>query len=245
MSKNRFLPHLEVLAAVLVWGASFIATKIALRETPPAVVLWLRFAMGVSLLGIVVILQRRFSLPAPRELARFAWIGLIGVTLHQGSQTIGLSTTQASTTAWIVATTPVFMAFLGWLTLKERLGWIQGSGIVLATLGVLLIISKGNIPLLLEGRLGQSGDLLALISALTWAMFSILSRPLLQRYSPTTLMFWVMLIGWIFLSPFFVCDVSLEKVVAISLRGGGPPSSFSEYFVPAWLIRPGTALYRN
>lgn len=219
MSNDRFLPHLEVLAAILVWGASFIATKIALREAPPAVVLWLRFAMGVSLLGVVAISQRQFSLPAPRDLARFALIGLIGVTLHQGSQTVGLITTQASTTAWIVATTPILMALLAWLTLKERLGWIQGGGIALATLGVLLIISNGNMSLLLQGRLGQPGDLLAFLSALTWAVFSILSRPLLQRYSPIYLLFWVMLAGWIFLSPFFIRDVSLEKVGAISLRG--------------------------
>lgn len=221
MLKNRLLPHLEVLAAILIWGASFIATKIALREAAPAIVLWLRFAMGACLIGIIVAWRRQFSLPAPRELAHFALIGFIGVTLHQGSQTAGLVTTQASTTAWIVATTPIFMAFLGWLTLKERLGWIQGGGIILATFGVLLIVSGGNLRSLLDGHFGQPGDLLALISALTWAVFSILSRPLLQRYSPIYLMFWVMFTGWVFLFPFFIREASPAKVAALSLRGWG------------------------
>jgi drug/metabolite transporter (DMT)-like permease len=221
MYRNRWLSHLEVLTAILVWGASFIATKIALQEVSPLTVLGLRFALGSGLLGVVVAGQRQLTLPAPRELLHFALIGLIGVTIHQWSQAAGLVTTHASTTAWIVATTPVFMALLGWLTLKERLGWSQGVGIVVAAAGVLLVVSNGNPRAFSDGSFGQPGDFLVLLSALAWAVFSILSRPVLQRYSPTYLMFWVMLCGWALLLPLWLGGPGAGEIASLSARGWG------------------------
>ena len=54
MSKSKIFPYLEVLFAVIVWGASFIATKIGVKEASPITVVWLRFGMGVIILGIAV-----------------------------------------------------------------------------------------------------------------------------------------------------------------------------------------------
>lgn len=51
------LPLFEALFAVIVWGASFIATKVALQVVSPAAVVWLRFSMGVGILGVAVALS--------------------------------------------------------------------------------------------------------------------------------------------------------------------------------------------
>jgi drug/metabolite transporter (DMT)-like permease len=75
----------------------------------------------------------------------FALLGFLGITFHQWLQSTALTTSRASTTAWIVATTPVFMALLAWLALKEKLGWLQTSGILLAALGVLLVVTDGDL----------------------------------------------------------------------------------------------------
>ena len=170
------IPVLEALFAVIAWGGSFVATKVALRDVSPVTVVWLRFAMGVVILGAAVIARKQLALPARKELAYFTLLGFLGITFHQWLQSTGLQTSQASTTAWIVATTPIFMALLGWLMLGESLVTMQIAGIFLAAFGVLLVVTKGDLSLLAAGRIGTFGDFLILLSAPNWAVFSTLSR---------------------------------------------------------------------
>jgi len=112
-------------------------------------------------------------------------------------QSSGLVTSEAATTAWIVSTTPVFMAVLGWLFLKEHLGLARTAGIALAALGVLLVVSKGSFTGMFSGSFGRPGDILILISAPNWAIFSVLSRPTLQKHSAIKVTFYVLLFGWL------------------------------------------------
>ncbi len=175
MTNSKTLPFLEAIFAVIVWGASFIATKIALRDISPVTVVWMRFAMGVVILGIVVGIRRQFSLLNEREWLYFALLGFLGITFHQWLQSNALETSEAGTTAWIVSTTPVFMALLGWIVLKEKLGWVKTTGITLAFVGVLLVVYDGNFRAVSLRSFGKPGDILILISAVNWAVFSVLS----------------------------------------------------------------------
>jgi len=217
--KPKLIPLLEALFAVIVWGASFIATKIALIDVSPVTVVWLRFGMGVVILGIAVITRKQFALPKPREWGYFALLGFLGITFHQWLQSTALQTSRASTTAWIVATTPVFMALLGWLALKEKLTWIQTSGIALATLGVLLVVSDGDPTAISFKQFGAPGDILVLVSSINWAVFSALSRHGLKTYPATRMMFYVMTLGWLFTSLLFFASPGPRDLPQLTLNG--------------------------
>lgn len=219
MRLKSFFPYLEVTFAVIVWGASFIATKLALRELSPITVVWLRFAMGVVILGAATAARRQFAIPSWRQLRYFALLGFIGVTFHQWLQSNGLVTAQASTTAWIVASTPVFIALLGWIFLKESLGWMRIAGIVLAAAGVLLVVSGGDLPGLASGNFGVPGDFLILISAPNWAVFSVISRDGLQRHPATRMLFYVMGLGWSFTSLLLFAGPGLREIGLLTLEG--------------------------
>jgi len=221
-TKSKLIPILEAVFTVVVWGATFIATKIALQEVSPATIVWLRFAMGVVILGAAVLLRKQFAIPEKSEWLYFALLGFIGVTFHQWLQANGLKTAQATTTAWIVATTPVFIALLGWLMLKEKLGWTRVGGIALAAFGVLLIVSKGNLGALFSGREGTIGDLLVLISAPNWAIYTVLSRRELARHPAARMMFYVMLLGWLFTNIWiFGFGPGLSEIHDITVKGWG------------------------
>ena len=198
MSKSKLIPILEAIFTVVVWGGTFIATKIALQEVSPATIVWIRFAIGVVILGAAVLARKQFAIPERNDLAYLALLGFIGVTFHQWLQATGLQTAQATTTAWIVATTPVFIALLGWLVLKENFGLLRILGIALAAFGVLLIVSKGNLASLASGHFGTPGDFLIFISAINWAVYTVLSRRELGRHPAARMMFYVMLFGWLF-----------------------------------------------
>ncbi len=220
MPKARIIPTLSALFTVTVWGATFVFTKIALTEVSPATIVWIRFGIGLLILGAAVLARRQFALPDPGDLAMLALLGFIGVTFHQWLQATGLQTTRATNTAWIVATIPVFTALLGWLFLKEKMGWMRVGGIAIAAFGVLLIVSNGNLASLFTGGFGATGDLLILISSLNWAVYTIISRRELARHPAARMMFYVMLFGWLFTCAWiFSVGPGLDEIPALTSKG--------------------------
>jgi drug/metabolite transporter (DMT)-like permease len=111
-----------------------------------------------------------------------------------------------------VATTPIFIAILSWIFLREKISWLQVIGILLAAVGVILVVSKGNLSSLFNHHFGEAGDLLIMISALNWAIFSILSVRGLQKHPATQMMFFVMLIGWLFTSILFITNRNVDDI---------------------------------
>jgi drug/metabolite transporter (DMT)-like permease len=210
---------LKALFAVTVWGASFVATKVALQYISPSTVIWLRFATGVMILGATVLLSRQFALPQGRDWGYFAVLGFLGITFHQWLQSTGLLTAQATTTGWIIATTPIFMALLGVVILREHLVWYQIAGILLAAFGVLLVVTQGDLSSVMAGKFGTPGDFLILISTLNWAIFSALSRPGLKKHPSTLMMFYVMSFGWLFTSILFFAGSGIREVFSIPWDG--------------------------
>lgn len=204
---------------MISWGASFVATKFALRDAHPVTIVWLRFAMGVVILGAAVFARRQFALPERRDLAYFVLLGFIGITFHQWLQSTGLQTAQATTTAWLVATSPIFIALLGWIFLREKLGWWRVAGIGLAFIGVLLVVSKGSLQGLAFGSAITTGDVLVMISAPNWAVFSVLSRNGLKRHPAARMMFYVMLIGWLFSTILFLTGPGFSDISHLTMPG--------------------------
>jgi drug/metabolite transporter (DMT)-like permease len=213
--------YLGLILTVVSWGASFVAVKIALRELTPAVIAFLRFSMGVVILLLIVIRRgelKRFPL---RDIPSVLVLGLLGFTVHQLLQANGLKTASAMTTSWIVATIPVFVAVLGWIFLGEVMSASRVVGILLSTLGVLLVVGNGDFRSLFEGSFGAPGDRLIAISAVNWAVFIVLNKQLFNRETESSMgqMFAIMAVGWIFLIPWLIYDGGLRDLSAMSLSG--------------------------
>jgi drug/metabolite transporter (DMT)-like permease len=219
MERNQRSAMVKAFCSVIVWGASFVATKIALENVPPATVVWMRFSLGVIILGGVVLLRKQFRLPHGRDWIYLMFLGFLGITFHQWLQSTGLVTSLAVSTGWIVASTPIFMAILSWIFLKEKLTWLQILGIGLAAFGVLMVITRGDPRSLFSGHFGSSGDFLILASAPNWAIFSTLSRRGLKEYPAALMMFFVMLFGWLFSTVLFLDSGGLHQIQNLSING--------------------------
>ena len=70
-----------------------------LADASPIIIVWLRFAIGVIILGIAVAMRRQFALPNKNEWGYFALLGFLRITFHQWLQSNGLVISEASTTA--------------------------------------------------------------------------------------------------------------------------------------------------
>jgi drug/metabolite transporter (DMT)-like permease len=213
------------LFAIAVWGASFVATKAALVEASPATIVWLRFAMGTAVLAFATARRGELAPVGRRDLAYFAGLGLLGITLHQWLQSTGLVTAQATTSAWIVTTSPVFLVLLGRLVLGERLGGTRLAGVGIAALGVLLVVTRGDFGAIFAGsigvmgRFGSRGDLLVLLSSVNWAVVTVLSRRGLASHPAARMTLYTMGFGWLFATPWLLAGPGFAEIGRLGPRG--------------------------
>jgi len=214
-----FASKLKMVLAVIFWGGSFIAIKVAVQQSSPVAVVWLRFLIGTLCLFPIILKKGLLHLSGWKEILEYTLLGFLGVTLHQWLQSKGLVTSQASTTAWIVASTPLFMVIFSGMFLKEKLGNFGVLGIATATLGVLLVVSYGDIPGIFRNGFGAPGDIYVLLSAPNWALYSILLSRTLKRQSVWKTTFFSMLAGWLLTSIQFLLGKGWQDFNAFTVSG--------------------------
>jgi drug/metabolite transporter (DMT)-like permease len=173
----------------------------------------------VLVLAFVVWQRRAFKMLAARDVITLAALGFLAIAFHQGLQATGLQFTSAGSMAWIVATTPVFTALLAWLFLGEVFGAVRVLGLVIAFAGVLIVVTKGVFTPDTVRLPSTIGDLLALASALNWAIFSVASKPLLRRLPPALMMAYLMFLGWLATLPFFAAGQAWNDLPNLSWQG--------------------------
>ncbi|MBI5266304.1 MAG: DMT family transporter [candidate division Zixibacteria bacterium] len=180
------LTRLLLLFTVIVWGWTFVATKICLDFVNPVELLGLRLLLGLPVLFAVIVFKRvRFDFTRG-EWARVL-IGAAVITSHFLIQISGMQYTTATNTGWIISVTPLVMAALSFVFLKERLGRFQYAGIAVATCGILLLVSRGHLASF--GWLKSTGDWLVLISAHTWAIYTVVTRDISRKKDPLAVTF--------------------------------------------------------
>ena len=139
------------------------------------------------------------------------------VTLHFMIQATGLRTTTATNTAWIICVSPLALAMLSFLFLGERIGWRGVAGIAVATAGILILVSRGRLADL--RWLGNTGDWLALVSAHTWAFYTVATRNLVRRRNPLTATFGILLVAALCTALLVGLTGDIGQVRSLSRRG--------------------------
>lgn len=169
--KQHLIGHSLAFVTIIVWGMTFISTKILLLQTSPVEILFLRFTMGF--IALCVIYPIRLKIVNRRHEWYFAAAGLCGVTLYFLLENIALTYTLASNVGVIVAIVPFFTALLArFFLVGERLSVNFFIGFVIALVGIFLISFNGNYHL----SLNPLGDLLAVAASIVWAAYSVLTK---------------------------------------------------------------------
>lgn len=169
-SRQRTLGHAAALMTILIWGTTFVSTKVLLRDFTPVTVLFTRFVIGYAFLWC---LKRGSSILRLEKEFLFAGAGLTGVTLYFLLENIALTYTFASNVGIIVAVVPFFTALLAHFLLKgEGFSRRFFLGFAAAFTGIFLIMANGAFVL----ELNPAGDILALGAAFVWAAYSILMK---------------------------------------------------------------------
>lgn len=181
MKNPQAAGHLSALVTILIWGTTFISTKVLLVVFQPVEILFIRFVLG--LIALIVVCPHRLKGTTPRQELTFAAAGLCGVCLYYLLENIALTYTLASNVGVILSVAPFFTAILSHVVFKgtEKLRPSFFGGFVLAMAGIALISFNGSAL-----SLNPMGDLLALLAALVWACYSILTKKI-SGYGYSTL----------------------------------------------------------
>lgn len=182
MNHSASTGHLAAAFTVAVWGTTFIATKVLLTGFAPVEILLIRFVMGFF--ALLLVCPRLLRSTGAKQEITFAAAGLCGVCLYYLLENIALTQTLASNAGVIVSVSPFFTALLTRCLMpgEERLHSSFFLGFVCAMAGICLISFNGA-----RLELNPLGDVLALLAALVWSFYSLLTRKIGAYGYPTLL----------------------------------------------------------
>lgn len=208
--------ELALLLAVVIWAGNFTAVKVGLGEIAPLAYSVVRFSLG-ALVTVAIVRWRE----GPLHFARRDWplllaAAIVGITVNQFTFVNALAQTSAVNVALLVGTIALWTSILAVLTGQERLDARHWVGVLVGFAGVALIVIGG--PSIAGGGGGSLvGDLFALATAVTWAIYSLLIRPLMERYSALQVSAFMMTVGTAALVP-----VAVPQVLAQDWSAVGP-----------------------
>ena len=171
MGNRSIAGHLAALFTIIIWGTTFISTKVLLVDFRPVEILFFRFVMGF--VALLLVCPHRMKGVGRRQEMTFALAGLCGICLYYLLENIALTYTMASNVGVIISIAPFFTAILSHIFMKSE-GKLRANffiGFVVAVVGVALISFNGP-----EMELNPIGDILAVLAAFVWACYSILTR---------------------------------------------------------------------
>ena len=192
---------LGLAGACVLWAASFIATKSALRSIPPLTVVTLRLLISaLCFLGWLLWKREKIPFHGWPWLGQLTLLSLVGTGLHYGIQTVGIAYTTASNASLYAATGPLCIALIAAVFLQERITLKKALGIGCALLGVLVVQGWGTLRSFeFKGHL--TGDLLVFISIALWGVFTVMGKKMTRLIAAPTLTALVTIIGALVMVP--------------------------------------------
>ena len=190
---------------VAIWGSTFVFTKmLLLAGLSPAQIFTLRFIMAYMLLLGYSLFTHNFSLftSSWRDELLMVALGITGGSLYFLTENAAMLYTTATNTSLIVCSCPLFAMLLFAVVYRhsERISRTQALGSVLACMGMAVVVLNGHFVL----HLSPLGDMLAFAACLCWAVYSLLMKPALERYSTLFITRKVFFYGLLTIIPYYI-----------------------------------------
>jgi drug/metabolite transporter (DMT)-like permease len=214
--ETRFREYLALNLAVLFWGFSFVATKIALESFTLFTLIFTRFALA-SFLFLIILTYRGFPRFSGKDHAKFFIVAFFEPGLYFVFETIGLQHTTAPKAALIIATVPVVVMIFAALFLGERTKPVGLLGMGISLVGILiLVVGDRNFKWSLGGHL--LGDLLIFGAVVSAALYIVSARRLGKNHSALEFTTMQIIYGAVLYAPAFLWELPNVKWMMISSR---------------------------
>lgn len=205
--ESDIFAHIVAFVTVAIWGTTFVWTKLLIYNgISPAQIFTLRFVVAyLFMLAFSLCCQKRvkhkwFADSWRDELLMLA-LGVAGGSVYFLTENEALRFTTATNTSLIVCSCPLLTMLIYRMFYKsERLRVAQLLGSITACLGMVIVVLNGRFVL----RLSPVGDVLAFMACLSWAFYSLMMKPALQRYSSVFITRKVFFYGVLTVLPYYI-----------------------------------------
>lgn len=204
-----------VFTCVCIWAFNVPFVKSTLVYFQPLETSLMRFFTAGLFFAIYVQLKEGSLAVKKRDLPLLIGAGLMGILINQVFFVYALKNTSSSEVSLLMAATPTFATLLAWLFGQEKIRFNYWLSLPLAIVGVSLIVLSAP-GAHLSGNL--FGDFLALLTAGSWALYTVMMKPLVKKYSPSLISAYVLLSGSIALLPFGIGQFDFSKFGDVPLN---------------------------
>lgn len=239
---SRLVVHASLLTVSAVWGLVFIGVHELLPVLPVVQLVTLRFAIiSMAFLVALVVCPSLRILPRGRsDWLRFAVCAVLAVPGSQLTQVDSQHYLSPQLVSLVVATSPVWTALLAAALLDERLTVVRLAGSLIALVGVAFIVVFGA-----GGGIGHATftlpALLAVVTPVSWSLYTVLSRPLTARYPPVATVGLTLMLGTVLLLPFSVSTARVLPNLSVGDWGWivflGLGGTLLPYIIWYWSLR--------
>ena len=206
--------HILALVTMLIWGTTFISTKILLNTFSAIDILFFRFVIGTVILFIIY--PKPLKVRSVKHEISFIFAGLSGICLYYLLENMALTYTNASNVGIIISIAPFFTAIFTCLFSKEeeKLSIRFFIGFAVALLGIYFINLNGS-----KLSLNPIGDFLAILAAIVWAIYSLLTRKI-SHYGYNIILTTrrTFLYGLIFMLPIVSTHINLNVYKSMNMQ---------------------------
>lgn len=186
-----------IVASTFFWGTNFNAGAYIISMMTPISAAIERFIIATILLFLIFSPSGKLR---GEVLKKYLWVyvilGLLGVACFNMATFFSLQTTTPINAVLILATTPLWTTILASLLEGERIDLMRGFGILCGLLGVGLVITRGDLGILLAHKI-VVGDAIILAGSIAWALNTVISRRFVLGATPLETTTFSMLFGTI------------------------------------------------
>lgn len=194
----------------IFWGASGVAVKIAQLQLGTFEIVALRFIIAMPLLVFATILwkgQKALKIDK-KDLPYIAVLAFMGIPLEFLLQVTSLAHTTATNFTLIFSLSPFFIIFASALLIGEKITRHKAIGALLGFVGVTFIITNGSLVV----SSNFLGDGIAIIGNVVWALYTVMGKPINEKYSALTVLNYTFIFGALELLPFYLVSPGLSPV---------------------------------
>jgi len=183
MKNKDILAIASALGATFFWSFSFIWFKIAYQGYDPITVVLFRLAISTVLITLIALAVKRLQKPKKKDIWLFVLMAFFEPFLYFIGESYGLMHISSTVAAVIVATIPLLSPVAAWFFYREKVRWMNATGLLFSFAGVGLVVLNGSFQFN-ASPIGVSLEFLAVIAAIA---YSIVLRKLVTRYNTFTI----------------------------------------------------------
>ena len=208
-------PYVLLSVTMLLWSGNWVAGRYLAGAVPPVTLTAIRWSLAFGFLLMLSWRHVRHDLPV--LLARWrmmAVLGMLSIGFYNICVYVGLSMTTVVNATLLSSTFPITIAATAYIVYRDRLTVPQAVGILIASCGALVVMTRGDLAHLAQFRF-NAGDLWVLLSQVIWALYTILLRER-PKVHPMSFQVALIAVGLVPLVPGAAAELALGAEVSLT-----------------------------